>query len=141
MSSSHHRITFRRADSWLLYAIGLASRERRASLAEVIAAADAVNHAIMTFEEFDSALAKLKTAKLVVVRGKTFALSAKAKRLYYEQVDPKPTLMDQWNALHELLGAVEGPSDPRWRDPEWRNEDVTAGEFREAVVAYARLAG
>jgi hypothetical protein len=129
-------IPFRRADSWLLYAIALAGREGPAPLRDVIHAADAVNHAIMTFEELDSALAKLKAARLVIVRAKKFSLSAKGKRLY-EKVAANRTLMAQWNALHELLGATEGPRDPRWRDPEWSNGGVSVEEFLEVVKAYA----
>lgn len=47
------------SDAWLLQAIALASQQRPATLAEVLAAADDVNHALPTDDELHGALVRL----------------------------------------------------------------------------------
>ncbi|HJU86425.1 MAG TPA: hypothetical protein VJ788_03535 [Gemmatimonadota bacterium] len=47
------------SDAWLLQAIAVAARSEPATLAEVLAAADAVNHALPTDEELHGGLARL----------------------------------------------------------------------------------
>jgi hypothetical protein len=53
------------SDAWLLQAIALAARERRATLAEVIASADAVNHALPTTDELHGGLSRLTAGGFV----------------------------------------------------------------------------
>ena len=53
------------SDAWLLQAIALAARERRATLAEVIASADAVNHALPTSDELHGGLSRLTAGGFV----------------------------------------------------------------------------
>jgi hypothetical protein len=130
------KIAFRIADSWLLYAIGLSSQTGPATLSDVIAAADVVNHAIMTFEEFDSALAKLLVKAHVRIVRRRFLLRAKTRRVFDASILRKRDLMAQWDATSEFLGAAKGPYDPRWKDPLWRNSIVTRDNFDDAVGEY-----
>ena|SRR5437899_9799105 len=52
-------MSFLWSDAWLLQAIALASREGPASLAAVIAAADAVNHALPLVDELHGGFSRL----------------------------------------------------------------------------------
>jgi hypothetical protein len=63
------------SDAWLLQAIAVASRHRRATLAEVLAAADSVNHALPTDEELHGALLRLTTAGFVDETDRGFQLT------------------------------------------------------------------
>jgi len=53
------------SDGWILMAIYLASRDQGAELYEIIAAADATNHAIPTAGELSSALTKFAKSGLI----------------------------------------------------------------------------
>ena len=47
------------SDAWLLQAVALAARQAPATLAEVIGAADAVQHALLTDDELHGGLVRL----------------------------------------------------------------------------------
>jgi hypothetical protein len=51
--------TYLWSDAWLFQAIGVASQKRPATLAEVLRAADDVNHALPTDDELHGALVRL----------------------------------------------------------------------------------
>lgn len=53
------------SDGWILMALYLASRDQEAELYEIIAAADATNHAIPTAGELSSALTKFAQSGLI----------------------------------------------------------------------------
>jgi hypothetical protein len=63
------------SDAWLFQAIALAARERRATLAEVIASADAVNHALPTSDELHGGLSRLTAGGFVHEIEDRFALT------------------------------------------------------------------
>src|SRR5919106_428548 len=58
-------MTFLWSDAWLFQAIALASRTAPATLAEILEAADAVNHALPTTDELHGALSRLTTGGFV----------------------------------------------------------------------------
>lgn len=55
------------SDVWLLTAIFYANRDKKASLPDIIAVADCINHSVINFEELASGLARLKQHGLIVV--------------------------------------------------------------------------
>lgn len=63
------------SDAWLLQSIVLASGNRPATLAQVIGAADAVNHALLTDDELHGGLVRLTTGGFVVEIGSRFAVT------------------------------------------------------------------
>jgi hypothetical protein len=129
-------IRFRPSDSWLLWAIAVSSKEAPAPLSDVIFAADAVNHAIMTFEEFDSALAKLIAADAVSVTAGKLQLTDRMNTLFKESFAKRRTLMDQWDAISEYLQVKEGDWSPQWKDPLWSNSFFSRADFDAAVEEY-----
>ncbi|MBI4125667.1 MAG: hypothetical protein HY466_07050 [Deltaproteobacteria bacterium] len=56
---NNDQIRYRWSDAWLLVAIGTAAMEGPAEFWQIIAAGDAINHAIFTREEFESGLCRL----------------------------------------------------------------------------------
>jgi hypothetical protein len=58
-------MVFEYSDLWLLQSICNTESEKGSDLTNLIAFADYVNHAIMTFDEFSNGLAKLITLELV----------------------------------------------------------------------------
>jgi hypothetical protein len=67
-------VTFLWSDAWILQAVALAAQEEPARLDEVIAAADAVNHAIPTAGELHGAFVRLTQAGFIQEVGGRFSL-------------------------------------------------------------------
>lgn len=66
-------MTFTTPEAWLLEAIIFSERsDNGAALTDIIASADYINHAIMTFEEFDSSARKLLKSELIIEKISTF---------------------------------------------------------------------
>lgn len=65
------------SDAWLLQAIALASRSGPAALADLLAAADAVNHALPTWEELHGALSRLGAGGFVEEVDERFRLTTR----------------------------------------------------------------
>ena len=77
---SERPVRYRWTDAWLLAAIALASKNRPAPLWEIIAAGDALNHAIFTDEEIESGLARLTQGGWIIERDGTFLVTTRFKR-------------------------------------------------------------
>ena len=63
------------SDAWLFQAITIASHERPASLTDIIAVADGVNHALPTDDELHGAFARLTNGGLIREVSEHFQLS------------------------------------------------------------------
>ena len=63
------------SDAWLFQAVTIASHERPASLTDIIAAADDVNHALPTDDELHGAFVRLTSAGLILEMSNGFQLS------------------------------------------------------------------
>lgn len=97
--------------AWILYSVAMTSRDKPAALHEIIAAADALNHAIPTLGELQRSLGGLMEAGLITREGKCYSLTTKGSNLVKEhtrndrnaldnliaisaafRINPKPTL-------------------------------------------------
>lgn len=63
------------SDAWLFQAITIASHEKPASLTDILAVADGVNHAMPTDDELHGALARLSSGGLIREISEHFLLS------------------------------------------------------------------
>ncbi len=63
------------SDAWLLQAIALASSSGPATLAQIIGAADAVNHALPTSDELHGGFVRLTTDGFVAEKDTRFAIT------------------------------------------------------------------
>lgn len=94
------------SDAWLLLAIIYASRHEPATLAKVIAAGDAINHAIFTPAELDQGLARLSRGGYVDEFDGTLVPLTKA--FEYQVTDRKPRQwLDELRAVQEMLNVRE----------------------------------
>jgi hypothetical protein len=126
-------------DAWLLVAAALASGEAPASLGAIIAAADAVQHAIPEFEEVDGGLARLSAADLLHRGQRGFALTGWGAELM-AQTEPGGSLKQQ-KALEKALKAAPWSATYSPRDASRASLPpvVTGDEYTGAVEAYAHL--
>ena len=73
-------MTIKFSDAWLIQSVMHAEKENEgAALTDLIAYADYVNHAVMTYEEFKEGLGKLKALNLVIEKGKALETTQEFK--------------------------------------------------------------
>lgn len=109
------------SDAWVLAAIMLTGMDDGATLADVVAAADAINHAILTEDEVQSAVRRLLGAGLITTSRRRFSLTDSGRSLAR---DRRVGMLDQ---VDRLLGALHEL--PVQEEP-WQPEP---GELRAAV--------
>ena len=118
------------SDAWLLQAIVLATRAGPASLGQILAAADGVNHALPTDGELHGALVRLTSGGFVVEADTRFAIT--------ELVPPTTVAAirtsgwkDGRRAASELLNAEAWTAERNVRDP--RNDVLYDGLTAERI--------
>ena len=102
---STNQIEFIWSDAWLLQAIAYAEKNAPATLKDVIAAGDAINHAIFTYAELQTGLAKLLAAGYIRHEGDKFSLSSTFAEEYIRLSGKHRTIHKQLNAVENYLHA------------------------------------
>jgi hypothetical protein len=69
------------SDAWILQAVALASKDEPASLASVLAAADALNHAMPIHDELHGAFVRLVAEGFVVEEAEHFTLGERVSQI------------------------------------------------------------
>ena len=117
---------FTSSDAWLLLAVALASCRQDApgkggaTLKDVIAAGDVIQHAIFTPAELRRGFAKLIAAGHVQADGERFSLVGAASAEYEHIKRSAMTLWKQLEAMEAFLSAARYPAgDPNYEDPDW----------------------
>ena len=124
------------SDGWLLCSVGLAAERGPATLQDVIAAGDSVNHAIFTNAELRRGFAKLIAAGHVKHEGDRFDVSEEVRVLIAAQ--NKRIRMDTLRArVDAFLGAAPYPAGhPGYEDPDWPFPQLTDSAINAAVRGY-----
>ena len=128
-------VTFRWSDAWLMLAIGYVAKKEPAPLAQVVGAADAIQHAILTWEEADGGLFRLGKAGYTVIRDGRIGLTVRGQTLL-SGLDARMVLdrQDQLAAaLKALPGNTESPTSAR---DNGQPEIISRTEFEVAVKQY-----
>jgi hypothetical protein len=111
--------------SWLLLALGTAGRRKHPDLSSVLGAADAINHAVMTYPEFRRATALLMAMGLVEPP-EGLRLTRAGRELL--RGHDAPTWHQQWVAQRNALEKSDAP--------EASPTSVSEMAFNEAVSEY-----
>jgi hypothetical protein len=82
-------------------------KQRTTLLTDVIAAADYINHAIVTFEEMEGALARLTAGGFIVDRGIRLSPSWKTMTFYRSVTTPRRSVLKEKEDLQKLLGTSD----------------------------------
>ena len=122
-------------DVWVLQALGGGAGETW-PLAKVIAHADALNHAILSYAELCRAVARLRALDLIVVDGERCGHSEAGRQLVNSC--RSRGVFDTRDELEKRLGA--GPWEPSARIPEPSPAEqfVTREQYEAAVRLYLR---
>jgi hypothetical protein len=123
------------SDSWLLMAVICASQETRAaSLTDIIASADSINHAIITRGELETGFSRLVSAGYLQQVTGGFATSAAVNLFWQTTGSKKRKALEAWDSIATLIGA------PAWAPgplPETTEERyVSTTDYDAAVEAY-----
>jgi hypothetical protein len=94
------------SDAWLLLAILLASREKPASLDQIIAAGDFINHAIFNPDELERGLSRLSAGRLIKERQGKFTVTRKVSGYYERKITSRRTIFNQLKDMERLLNVT-----------------------------------
>jgi hypothetical protein len=128
---------FRWSDAWLFLAIGYSNEKGECSLARVIGVADAIQHAVLTWEEVDGGLFRLGKAGYATVRDGKVGLTQQGRAIV-EGLQRKEVL-DRQDELASAIGAPTWTAhDPTGaRDPH-QPQIIAREEFQAAVSQYTK---
>ena len=130
---SQEPLQFQASDAWLLLAILIAAGDNVATLDEIIAAGDCINHAIFTNDEMDSGLYRLTRGGYVEEVDGRFRPSEMALRQYQKVSAKKRAILDQMESLREFLAATAWVFDVPFPRPE--NRYTYPGFTKEKMAA------
>ena len=137
--ADHPEAEFLWSDAWLLLAVGMVSKSEGAVLRDIIGAADAIQHAIVTRDELNGAIGRLARTGILRFQDGRLWLTGKGRRLLTAAERVGRTYEAQERALTKALGAA--PWNPDY-DPAdalgGEAEVVPADAFTRAVKEYQR---
>lgn len=122
------------ADVWILLSLQGNDFTKDLDIAEVIAKADCINHAILTFEEFNNAICRLKENELIEVYGKKVRITPFAEQLI--KAKSKCSILKTWELLEVELNAAPYSFQNKLIDIELADLFVSKSEFEIQVEKY-----
>ena len=93
------------SDAWILLAIIYAGKEEAATLSEVVGAADYIQHAIVTFQELEGALARLTKNQLIIDNDGRYSPSGKIITFYKSTTKPRRPVLKEQGDVQRFIGA------------------------------------
>ncbi len=103
-------IQFYWSNAWLLCSIIMVSDKEGARLERIIAAGDAVNHAIFNYDEVKTGFAKLMSHNLIEQKGDLFSATQEAIILY-EKAKKRASLLKAIGNMERLLAKMWNQTD------------------------------
>jgi hypothetical protein len=127
-------ITYTWSDTWLLLSILYAAHgSESASLTDVIAQGDAINHALFTPQELRRGTAKLTNDGYLSVENGRFFPSEKALEMHRGIAGQRSR--EQLDELREIMGAEYRAEDPKEEDSLWPYPQLTDETISQARAA------
>jgi hypothetical protein len=108
------------SDAWVLLATIYAARDKPAPLEDVIAAADFIQHAIVTFEEMEGALDRLISSGYLLYSEGNLSPSEKTLEFYRSITKPQRKVHDEEKDLERFIGSQA------W-EPEYHPQSANVG--------------
>lgn len=138
MENQTDPIPYAPTDPWLLQAILSAEKEGFASLTDVVTCGDAIDHAILTFDEIDGGLARLARGGFVSLNGNRIRVLPLATELIARRIK-RMSINKEREAIRVALGAPkpQPPFHPTPADPLWKS-GLTSEEWDAAVEEYGQ---
>lgn len=125
---------FQWSDAWLFLAIGFAASHRRASLGEVITTADGLQHAVITRDELNGGIGRLKRAGYISYTQDGLTVTTLGRTLFLESARAATTHGKRQAEIERALSAV--PWSPDWFSAQALNgelEVISLDTYNEAI--------
>lgn len=137
---SREQFQFEASDAWLLLAIILAAGNDVASLAEIVAAGDGINHAIFTEDEMESGLYRLSAGGYIEESNGSFRPSRTTVDKHRVICAKTKAALKQMDLLSDLIGAKPWEFGKAFPRPEnrFRYPGFTKEKFAQAVTTYQK---
>lgn len=125
------------SDSWILISVLYASEGTpAASLTDIIAAADYINHTIITRGELETGFSRLVGAGFLTPSSGGFSVSEAVKSFWETTGYKQRPALKAWDAVTTFIGAPAWPPEP---PPDTTEEHyVTSTDYAAVVEAYQR---
>jgi len=123
------------SDAWLLLAIIYASKAGDATLEKIIAAGDAINHAIFNSDELESGFARLTSGGYVKEKDRIFSATDGVMSAYSKTTSARRAIHKELKDMEELLGA-ESPTSEQPHPNNLKYAGFSAEAYTEAVNRY-----
>jgi hypothetical protein len=130
---------FQWGDAWLLHAVCAAGDGKATDLVSVIAAADFINHAILTTPEIRGGVVRLVAAGHLVVHKSKFRPRGPALKLWRDLTTKRRRVHTLQTAFERLLGVESGPHAPIDATVP-RNSEPSEATVKAACHAYLAMA-
>lgn len=128
-------IAFAWADSWLLTALSsLHGTPGSVDLQAIIAAADEINRAIISYDELNDGLARLIVAGYVIFNHETFSLGPQIIKLV-NGMGQQEGAIKMLEKFEDFLG-VRTIKAPNLRAPKYAQPTISPLDYQTAVQAY-----
>lgn len=126
------------SDAWILLATLYAAREQSAPVADVIGAADMIQHAIVTYEEMEGALNRLTAEGYLTYSDGMLTPSQSTLDFYQTITKPRRPMLDEENDLEGFIGASpwSAAAHPQMANAGVSFPELTRTEFDPAVDTY-----
>ncbi|MBN2084703.1 MAG: hypothetical protein JW748_05720 [Anaerolineales bacterium] len=129
--------TFCGSDAWLLCAIVIGSGRHGASLRDILAAGDYINHAILSGPQIRRGLAKLTHAGFVREAAGRFLVSGKAKSFWKRLPQKRKPVLRYLYDWEKFLAVPPPPEpDPHREEAEWPYPAITEDMVKKAYEEY-----
>lgn len=127
------------SDAWLLHAVIITAQDGGAELAEVIGAADFLNHAILTCDEINGGVERLVQGGWIRLEDGRLGPRSRATERYEALRDKWRTQVELWEVLLEdEPGAESGPPEQEMAVGPSGPATFSAAEVDRAVEQYLR---
>src|SRR5215831_16934722 len=124
------------SDAWLLLAIIYANQNGAATLNRVVAAGDAINHAIFTKTEFESGLVRLKQSGFIAEEDGHFVPTERTQ-LQTKLGYTRRSIHNELNDVAQLIGCPPAIDEQPSRD-DLRYPGFSVAAYERAVETYQR---
>ena len=126
-------ITFTSTDTWVMLALLFNQAENGSTLRELIATADYLNHAILTYEELAGSLARLIQAGYVAKQADRYSATPVIRSYYAQTTRPRRAINKDWQGVERFLQTTEVTKATPRRAP---SRVVSRAAYERAVRAY-----
>lgn len=128
---------FSGSDPWVMLALLIGESQDGASLRNIIAAADYINHAVLTYEELAGSLAHLMRAGYVEKQAGQFRATPVIRSFYTRTTKPRRSIWKDWQDVEHFLQTNEVVAIATRLAP---SRVVSRAAYERAVRAYLSAA-